>query len=121
MFESISSLVEFIRAGKLRALAVTPPERSPVLPDVPAVGEFLPGYDASVWFGIGAPKRTPAEIVERLNKEINAGLNDPTLNARLRDLGATPLTGSPADFEKHFVGDTEKWAKVMKAANIKPE
>jgi tripartite-type tricarboxylate transporter receptor subunit TctC len=121
MFEAIPTLVDYIHSGKLRALAVTLPTRSPLFPDVPSVGEFLPGYEASVWFGIGAPKQTPAEIVDRLNKEINAGLADPTLGPRLAALGGTALTGGPAEFEKHFVGDTEKWAKVIKAANIKPE
>jgi tripartite-type tricarboxylate transporter receptor subunit TctC len=121
MFEAMSSLVGYIQTGKLRALAVTPAARSPVFPDLPTIGEFLPGYEASVWFGIGAPKQTPKAIVDRLNREINAGLNDPTLKARLGDLGVAPLTGSPADFEKLFVGDTEKWAKVMQAGNIRSE
>jgi tripartite-type tricarboxylate transporter receptor subunit TctC len=121
MFESMSTLVEYIKAGKLRALAVTTPARSPVFPDLPSIGEFLPGYEASVWFGIGAPKDTPAEIIGRLNNEIQAGLSDATLNARLNELGGTPLKGPPAAFEKLFVGDTEKWARVIKAANIKPE
>ena len=121
MFEAISTLVAYIQSGKLKALAVTTPKRSSVLPDVPSVGEFLPGYDAAVWFGIGAPKKTPAEIVDRLNKEINAGLTDPTIGARIAELGGIALTGPPSEFEKHFVGDTEKWAKVIKAANIKPE
>jgi tripartite-type tricarboxylate transporter receptor subunit TctC len=121
MFEAMPTLVGYIRAGKLRALGVTTAARSPVFPDLPAIGEFVPGYTASVWFGIAAPKRTPAEIVERLNKEINAGLNDPKLRARLDDFSATALTGDPGAFEKLFVADTEKWAKVMQAANIKPE
>jgi tripartite-type tricarboxylate transporter receptor subunit TctC len=121
MFEAMSSLVGYIQAGKLRALAVTPAKRSPTFPDLPSIGEFLPGYEASVWFGIGAPKQTPKDIVDLLNKEINAGLNDPALRARLDELGVMALTGSPLDFEKLFVGDTEKWAKVIKAANLKPE
>jgi len=121
MFEAMSSLVGYIRGDKLRALAVTLPTRSPLFPDVPSVGEFLPGYEAAVWFGIGAPKKTPTAIVELLNKEINAGLADPTINARLNELGGAMLKGPPSEFEKHFVGDTEKWAKVIKAANIKPE
>jgi tripartite-type tricarboxylate transporter receptor subunit TctC len=121
MFEAMPSLVEYIRTGKLRALAVTPTTRSPVFPEIPTVGEFLPGYAASVWFGIGAPRQTPVEIVERLNKEINAGLNDATLNARLGDLGGTALTGSSGEFEKLFIEDTEKWAKVIRAANIKAD
>jgi tripartite-type tricarboxylate transporter receptor subunit TctC len=90
-----------------------------VFPDVPSVGEFLPGYEANVWFGIGAPRQTPGDIVERLNREINAGLNDPTLRGRLDQFGGTPLTGTPAEFEKRFVADSEKWAKVIREANIK--
>jgi tripartite-type tricarboxylate transporter receptor subunit TctC len=121
MFEAMPTLVGYIRSGKLRALAVTPATRSPVFPDVPTVGEFLPGYEASVWFGIGAPSRTPAEIVERLNREINAGLTDPTLSARIGQLGGRALTGSPAEFKRLFVADSEKWAKVIQAGNIRPE
>ena len=121
MFEAITTLVGYIQSGKLRALAVTLPTRSPILPDVPSIAEFLPGYDAAVWFGIGAPKQTPPEIVSLLNTEINAGLNDATISARLNELGGNVLKGPPSEFEKHFVGDTEKWAKVIKAANIKPE
>jgi tripartite-type tricarboxylate transporter receptor subunit TctC len=121
MFEAMTDLVGYINTGKLRALAVTPAKRSPVFPDLPAVGEFLPGYEASVWFGVGAPKKTPAEIVELLNKQINAGLNDPTLGARLGQFGGTALTGSSAEFEKLFVEDAQKWAKVMREANIKQE
>jgi tripartite-type tricarboxylate transporter receptor subunit TctC len=121
MFEAITTLVAYIKDGKLRPLAVTLPRRSPLLPDVPSVGEFLPGYEAAVWFGIGAPKKTPPEIVALLNKEINAGLDDPAISTRLNDLGGSMLKGPPTEFEKHFVGDTEKWAKVIKAANIKPE
>jgi tripartite-type tricarboxylate transporter receptor subunit TctC len=121
MFEAMSTLVEYIRSDKLRALAVTPAARSQIFPDLPSIGEFLPGYEASVWFGVAAPKKTPPEIVERLNAEINAGLIDPAFRARITDLGGIVLSGPPAEFEKHFVGDTEKWAKVIKAANIKPE
>ena len=121
MFESVTTLVSYIQAGKLRALAVTTPKRSPLLPDVPAIAEFVPGYDANTWFGIAAPKQTPADIVDLLNKQINAGLTDPTISKRLAALGTTPLIGSPADFEKIFVSDTAKWAKVIKAANIKQE
>jgi tripartite-type tricarboxylate transporter receptor subunit TctC len=121
LFEAMTDLVGYINTGKLRALAVTTAKRSPVFPDMPIVGEFLPGYEASVWFGVGAPKRTPAEIVERLNKEINAGLVDPKLSARLREGGGIPLTGSTADFEKLFVADARKWAKVMRDADIKLE
>jgi tripartite-type tricarboxylate transporter receptor subunit TctC len=120
MFESMASLVGYIHAGKLRALAVTPATRAKVLPDVPTVGEFVPGYEASVWFGIGAPSRTPAEIVALVNKEINAGLNDHALNARLGELGATALTGPATEFAKLFVEDTERWANVIKATGLKP-
>jgi tripartite-type tricarboxylate transporter receptor subunit TctC len=95
--------------------------RSPVLPDMPTVNEFLPGYETSVWFGVGAPKATPAEIVEKLNEEVNAALDDPKMKARLADLGGTPLPGSPAQFGKLIADDTEKWAKVIRAANIKPD
>ena len=113
--------IDHIRAGKLRALAVTTATRLEALPDIPTVGEFVPGYEASAWFGIGAPKNTPAEIVDRLNKEINAGLADPKIKARLADLGGTVLPGSPADFGKLIADETEKWGKVIRAANIKPE
>ena len=116
-----ASSIEYIRAGKLRALAVTTATRSEALPDIPTVGEFVPGYEASAWFGIGAPKNTPAEIVDKLNKEINAGLADPKIKARLADLGGTVLAGSPADFGKLIADETEKWGKVIRAANIKPE
>jgi tripartite-type tricarboxylate transporter receptor subunit TctC len=121
MFEALPTLVGYLRTGKLRALGVGTATRSEVLPDLPAIGEFLPGYQATVWFGIGAPAKTPAEVVQRLNKEINAGLNDPKLHARLLEVGGTPLVGSAADFEKLFVDDAEKWAKVMREANIKAE
>jgi tripartite-type tricarboxylate transporter receptor subunit TctC len=121
MFEAMPTLVGYIKSDKLRALAVSTATRSAVFPDLPAIGEFLPGYDASVWFGIAAPKQTSKDIVNLLNKEINAGLNDPTLKARLSDVGGTALTGSPADFEKLFAGDNEKWTKVMRAGNIKAE
>jgi tripartite-type tricarboxylate transporter receptor subunit TctC len=110
-----------IKAGKVRPLAVTSATRSEALPDVPTVGEVVPGYEASFWFGVGAPKATPAEIVDKLNKEINAGLADPKIKARLADLGGTPLVGSPADFGKLIADETEKWGKVIRAANIKPE
>ena len=115
------SSIEYIRAGKLRALAVTTATRSEALPDIPTVGEFVPGYEASAWFGIGAPKNTPAEIVDKLNKEINAGLADPKLKARLADLGGTVLPGSPADFGKLIAEETEKWAKVVKFSGAKAD
>ena len=117
MFPGTVASIEYIRAGRLRALAVTTATRSEALPDIPTVAEFVPGYEASQWFGVGAPKGTPAEIVAKLNEEINVSLAD----ARLADLGGTPLPGSPADFSKLIAEDTEKWAKVIRAANIKPE
>jgi tripartite-type tricarboxylate transporter receptor subunit TctC len=121
MFDIMASSIEHIRAGKLRALAVTTETRSEALPDVPTVGDFLLGYEANLWSGFGAPKNTPAEIVVKLNKEINAGLADPRMKARLADLGATVLALSSADFGKLIADDTEKWGKVIRAANIKPE
>jgi tripartite-type tricarboxylate transporter receptor subunit TctC len=113
--------IEHIRSGKVRALAVTTATRSELLPDTPTVGEFLPGFDASIWDGIGAPKNTPGYIVEKLNKEINASLVDPKIKARLTDLGATGMPGSPADFGRLIAEETEKWGKVVKFAGIKPE
>jgi tripartite-type tricarboxylate transporter receptor subunit TctC len=121
MFDPVVSSIAHIRAGKLRPLAVTTSTRSEALPDIPTVGEFLPGYEASVWFGAGVPKNTPTEIVDRLNKEINDALADPKIKARLADLGGTVLPGSPADFGKLIADETEKWGKVIRAANIKPE
>jgi tripartite-type tricarboxylate transporter receptor subunit TctC len=121
MFASMPGSLEYVRAGKLRPLGVTIATRSDVLPDVPSISEFLPGFDASVYYGICAPKNTPAKIVERLNKEINAGLADPQFKARLVELGSMTLPGSPADFGKFIANETEKWAKVVKFANIKAE
>jgi tripartite-type tricarboxylate transporter receptor subunit TctC len=121
MFATTVVSIEYIRAGRLRALAVTTATRSEALPGIPTVGEFVPGYEASGWFGIGAPKGTPAEIVDKLNKEINAGLADPKMKARLADLGGDVLALSPADFGKLIADETEKWAKVILAANIKAE
>jgi tripartite-type tricarboxylate transporter receptor subunit TctC len=121
MFSSLPPSVEYVRSGRLRALAVTTATRSQALPDVPVVADFLPGYEASAWYGIGAPKDTPSWIVERLNAEINAGLEDAKLKTRLTELGSIPFTGSPSDFGKHLASETEKWAKVVRAANIKPE
>jgi tripartite-type tricarboxylate transporter receptor subunit TctC len=120
-FPSLPSAIEYVRAGKLRALAVTTATRSEALPDVPSVGEFVPGYEASGWFGVGAPKATPAEIVEKLNKEINAGLADPRLKARLADLGGDALALSPTDFGKLIADETEKCGNVIRALNIKAE
>jgi tripartite-type tricarboxylate transporter receptor subunit TctC len=120
-FGVITESLEYIKAGKVRALAVTTTTRSDVLPDVPTIGEFVQGYEASAWAGIGAPRNTPTEIIETLNKEINAGLTDPKLKARFAELGATIFVCSPAEFGK-FIGDeTEKWAKVVKFAGIKPD
>jgi len=121
MFASMSSSIEYVRAGKLRALAVTTSTRSPVLPDIPTVAEFVPGYEASFWTGIGAPRNTPIEIVEKLNQQINAALADPQMKARLAGLGAAALPGSPADFGKLIAEETEKWRKVVKFADIKPQ
>ena len=121
MFSPLPPSVEYVRSGRLRALAVTTAARSQALPDVPAVGDFLPGYEASAWFGIGAPKSTPSWIVDKLNAEINAGLADPKLKARLSELGSISFAGSPSDFGKHLAAETEKWGKVIRAANIKPE
>jgi len=120
-FGTLSGSIEYIRSGKLRALAVTTAARSEMLPDVPTVGEFVPGYEASTWSGVGAPKSTPPEIIDKLNVEINAALADPKMKARLADLGGTVLAGSPADFGKFIAEETEKWGKVIRAANIKVE
>src|SRR6516162_9985049 len=120
-FAVVTTAIEYIRAGKLRALAVTSATPQEALPDIPTVADFLPGYEASGWFGLFAPKNTPAEIVDKLNKEINAALADPKVKARLADLGGTVVPGSPADFGKLVVDDKEKWAKVIRAANIKAE
>jgi tripartite-type tricarboxylate transporter receptor subunit TctC len=120
MFATTAAAVEYIRAGKLRALAVTTATRWEGLPDIPTVGDFLPGYEASQFYGLGAPKNTPAEIVDKLNKEINAGLATPKMTARLADLGGTVLPTSPAEFGKLIADETEKWAKVIKFAGIKP-
>jgi tripartite-type tricarboxylate transporter receptor subunit TctC len=121
MFAAMPATIEYIIAGKLRALAVTTATRSEVFPDIPAVSEFVPGYEFSNWQGVGAPKNTPADIIEKLNKEINAGLVDPKMKARLADLGATPFPGSPADFGTLIAAETEKLGKVVRAANISPE
>jgi tripartite-type tricarboxylate transporter receptor subunit TctC len=120
-FGPLPSSIEYVRIGKLRALAVTTATRSPMLPDIPALSETLPGYEASTWLGVGAPKATPAEVVDKLNKEINAALADPKMKARLAEWGATALPGSPADFGKLIADETEKWAKVIKSAGIQPQ
>jgi tripartite-type tricarboxylate transporter receptor subunit TctC len=121
MFGVLASSIEYIRAGKLRPLAVTTAMRAQALPDVPTLGDFLPGYEASDWYGICAPKGTPAEVIGRLNIEINAGLADPKLKARLDDLGGIVLAGSPAEFGKLIADETEKWGKVVRAAHMRPE
>jgi tripartite-type tricarboxylate transporter receptor subunit TctC len=121
MFPTATASIEYIKAGKLRALGVTTASRSEALPDLPTVGDFVPGYEATAWLGVGAPRNTPAPIVDRLNKEINAVLSDPKMKARLADLGGTVLAGSPADFGKLIVDETEKWAKVVKLSGAKPE
>jgi len=120
-FEPLPASIQHIKSGALRALAVTTVTRSEALADVPALSEFVPGYEASGWNGICVPKNTPVEIVEKLNNAINAGLADTKLKARLADLGATTLAGSPSDFGKLIAHETEKWAKVIRAANIKAE
>jgi tripartite-type tricarboxylate transporter receptor subunit TctC len=121
MFATIPASIEYIKAGKLRSLAVTTATRLDALPNVPTVGDFLPGYQASAWQGVGAPKNTPAEIIAKLNSEINTGLADPKLKVRLADLGGTVIAGSPADFGKLIADETEKWAKVIKFAGIKAD
>ena len=121
MFATPIVSIEHIRAGKLRPLAVTSATRFGVLPDIPSVGEFLPGYEASVWVGLGAPKNTPTEIVDQLNKEINAGLADPKIKSGLADLGGGAFSSSPADFAKLIAEDAEKWAKVVKFSGAKSE
>jgi tripartite-type tricarboxylate transporter receptor subunit TctC len=121
MFGSETVLLEQISAGKLRALAVTTANRSELLPDLPTVGDFVPGYEASGWFGVCAPAGTPAEIIDKLNNEINSGLADSKIKARLADLGGSVLAGPPAAFGKLVADETEKWGKVIRAANIKAE
>jgi tripartite-type tricarboxylate transporter receptor subunit TctC len=121
MFEPTLSTIGYIRAGKLRALAVTSATRSAALPDVPTVGEFVPGYEATAWFGIGAPRNTPAEIIAKLNGEINAGLADAKIKERLADMGGEPMPMSTPDFAKFIADETKKWGKVLRAASIKAE
>jgi tripartite-type tricarboxylate transporter receptor subunit TctC len=121
MFPTTVGSIEYIRAGRLRALAVTAATRSDALPDIPTLAEFVPDYEASVWFGVGVPRNTPTDVVDRLSREINAGLADPNMKARLVDLGGTVLAGSPVDFGKLIAEETEKWGKVIRAANIKAE
>ena len=120
-FIGLTVAIEHIRSGKLRALAVASATRTDVLPDIPTVGEFVPGYEASAFWGISAPRNTPAEIIDKLNQEINAGLSDPKLRTRLVEGGGTVLAGFPADFGKFIVAETEKWANVIRLAGIRPE
>jgi tripartite-type tricarboxylate transporter receptor subunit TctC len=121
IFDPLANSIEHVKAGRLRALAVTSMKRSAILPDIPSVGEFVRGYDASGWQGIGAPKNTPAAIVNRLNREINAGLADPKIKQRFADLGYEPYATTPAEFSKYVVDETQKWARVIRTANIKAE
>ena len=121
MFDNLPTSVEHIRAGKLRPLAITSATRSELLPDVPTVADFVPGYESSAWYGVGAPKGTPAEVVDRLNKEVNAALADPKMKARFAELGATVLPGSPADYGNFIAAETAKWAKVITAANLRAD
>jgi tripartite-type tricarboxylate transporter receptor subunit TctC len=121
MFDNVPTSVEFIRSGKIRPLAVTSAARIELFPDLPTVADTVPGYEASAWYGIGAPKGTPAEIVEKLNREVNAILVDPATKARLVELGESLLPGSPADFGKLVADETEKWGKVIRFAGIKAE
>jgi tripartite-type tricarboxylate transporter receptor subunit TctC len=120
-FDNLPGSIGFIRQGKLRALAVTTTARSPALPDIPALAEFIPGYEASAWYGVSAPRNTPQAVIDKLNNEINTGLADPALQARLVDLGGMIVSGSPADFGKLVRDETAKWAKVIKFAGIKPQ
>jgi tripartite-type tricarboxylate transporter receptor subunit TctC len=121
MFDPAGEAMGYIKAGRLRGLAVTSATRLAALPDIPTVGDFVPGYEADGWSGMGAPKNTPIEIIDTLNKEINAGLADPKMKAHLADLGSTPLAGSPGDFGKLIADEINKWAKVIQFANIKAE
>jgi tripartite-type tricarboxylate transporter receptor subunit TctC len=121
MFVSTPSSIEYIRSGKLRALAVTTATRFPTLSEIPTVDDFVPGYEASSWYGVGAPRGTPAAVIAKLNQEINAALSDPRIQARLADLGGIPIGGSPADFGKLIADETEKWGNVIRALNIKAD
>src|SRR5262245_28438657 len=121
MFLSPAASIEYIRSGRLRALAVTTTTRWEGLPEIPTVGEFVPGYEASIVLGVGAPKNTPAEIIAKLNREIDAALAEPNIKARLAILGGTPLAGTSADFAKLITKETAKWGKVIKSAGIRPE
>jgi tripartite-type tricarboxylate transporter receptor subunit TctC len=121
MFSPLPPSIAYVKSGKLRALAVTTSTRSQALPDIPVVADFVPGYEASAWYGIGAPANTPAEIIDKLNAEINAGLADDRLKAQLIELGSVPFALSPSEFGKHLAAETEKWGKMVRTANIKAE
>jgi len=121
LFVGTATAIDYIRSGKLRALAVTTATRSEALPDIPTVAEFVPGYEASAWYGVGAPKNTPSQIIDKLNDAINAGLADPTIKARLADLGCGPMPMTPAEFGKFIADETEKWAKVVEFSGAKPD
>jgi tripartite-type tricarboxylate transporter receptor subunit TctC len=121
MFDNMPSSIDHIKAGRLRPLAVTTRSRSAALPDIATVSDFLPGYEASAWWGVGVPRNTPAEVINTLNREINAALRDPKMKARLGDLGASVLPGSPADFGKLIAEETEKWARAVKFAGLKAD
>jgi tripartite-type tricarboxylate transporter receptor subunit TctC len=121
MFDGLLSSIEHIRAGRFRALGVTTATRSNALPDLPAIGEFLPGYESSLWYGLGAPKNTPTEIIDKLNREVNSALADPKFKARLAEQGSMGIPGSSTDFAKLIADETNKWAKVIRAAGIKAE
>jgi tripartite-type tricarboxylate transporter receptor subunit TctC len=121
VFSTMPASIEYIKAGNLRPLALTTATRSEVLPDVPTLRDFVPGYEASQWYGVGAPKNTPVEIVDKLNKEINTTLADPKMKARLAEFGGTPMPMTPAEFTRLILDETEKWGKVVKFAGLKPE
>jgi tripartite-type tricarboxylate transporter receptor subunit TctC len=121
MIDTLSTSIEQIRAGRLRALGVTSSARSEILPDVPTLGEFLPGYEATLWLGVGAPQKTPAEVIEKINREVNAALADSKIKARIRDLGYMPFVSSPVEFARFVVTETDKWSQVIRAADIKAE
>ena len=121
LFATTPGTTDFVRTGRLRALAVTTASRAEVLPELPTVGDFVPGYESSQWYGMGAPRSTPAEIIDTLNREINAGLADPKMKARFADIGGEVLPGSPSEFGKFIAEETEKWGKVVKLAGLKPE
>jgi len=121
LFATAPGTTDYVRTGKLRALAVTTASRAEVLPELPPVGDFVPGYETSQWYGMCAPGKTPVEIIDKLNREINAAIADPGMKARLAALGGEPLLGSPAEFGRLIAEETEKWAKVVRAAGIKPE